>query len=394
MLVLTLGLLLSLSCYFIAFPKGLERRLTLYLPIALLHVAAGVAFWLFAESQPADANMYYLDPYRLADDPFQPGTVFVVQFVQFMKLSMAGSFFDQFMLFQAFGLIGLALLLRCLMELGDLLQVRVPNLAYGLLLLPGLHFWTAAIGKDAPVFMGVCLSIWAALRIERRFVWFGLAVAVMFLFRPHIAALACLALVGAFLVNRRMPVVIKAVLIPLAIGAFTLVAATAQDQLGLTTVDSKSLTDFVDRTQNAGSAFSGGADLAGQPFIIKLLSLLFRPFFFDAAGLFAYAASLENLLLIGVFYLIAIRALTLFRIGRSAFFVPYCAILVVILATLLALVNYNVGLGLRQKMMFMPAVIILFSTVLMHRRYMLAIVRRSPKPEAGPVSSAIHRAAP
>jgi len=93
---------------------------------------------------------------------------------------------------------------------------------------------------------------------------------------------------------------------------------------------------------------------------VRLVSLLFRPFFFDAQGLFALISSVENvayLFIIGFMVRAWKNGVLIFR---TAVFFRFAFFFAVALIALLTIVYYNVGLGLRQKTMIMPALLTFF----------------------------------
>src|SRR5690554_3948168 len=190
MIVTILGLLISLFAFLIAFPNARNRRFELYAPLMVVHLVACVAYWLMSFEAAVDAYTYWRDPYNfIAKDPLESGTYFIVHVVQTMRDVMGGSFLDHFFFFQCFGMIGIALLIRMFGEIADSLHVEVPLIVYLVLFLPGLHFWSVAIGKDGPMMMATCLSLWAAFRIQRRAIWMAIAIIIMALIRPHVAAI-------------------------------------------------------------------------------------------------------------------------------------------------------------------------------------------------------------
>ncbi|MET1112344.1 MAG: hypothetical protein ABWX67_12525, partial [Allosphingosinicella sp.] len=51
-------------------------------------------------------------------------------------------------------------------------------------------------------------------------------------------------------------------------------------------------------------------------------------------------------------------------VARAAMFARFAGLFFILLTILLAMVNYNVGLGLRQKMMMMPALLVFFAALM------------------------------
>lgn len=363
--VALLGLALSIACYWIAFPENIQRQPRLFAAIIVLHAIASLTYWQYSLAFGADSLLYYT---ASAPAAFKPGTVFMIQFVQTIKSAVGGLFVDYFLLFQAFGVAGIALLMRSMYEILSDLGQAPDRLLLALFFLPGLHFWTSAIGKDAPLFFAVSLSVWSMIRIEHRFPALLLALAVMVPIRPHIAAIATVAFMATLMFDARIRALAK-----LPLGVFALVAgvwviSTAQQTFSLQSLDIDTLGDFVASKQEYGMRSAGGSLLAELPLPLKVASLLFRPFFFDATGFFGLVVSFENVAMLLIFGTIAARFKDLVRLCAAVPYMRYCLVFSVTLIILLSLVTYNVGLGLRQKYMAMPAVLMIFITLVAYRR--------------------------
>jgi hypothetical protein len=349
-------------------PARSARGLLLFFGILALHVTASVAFYEYALRSSADAALYYYDTTGLRRSDMELGTIFTIKFVQFIKAAVGGTYLDHFLIFQTLGFWGLLFLQRCLeyahQAFGDALT-RVPN---WLLFLPGLHFWTSAVGKDAPLFFAICLALWASIRLSTRAVWFGAAVFVMLLFRPHIALLATAALAGGAFFGSRSGALVKITLIVVALAALSVVASTVERSLVVDLTDPSSVGSFLERQQQRAEWIEGATNLQSAAFPIRLLSLLFRPFFIDAGGAFGLVSSVENLILLFVIGFMVWNwrdGLSAFRFSlpfRFGFFFS------VVLIVLLTLTYYNVGLGLRQKTMMMPGLLSLFAAQWMLQR--------------------------
>lgn len=377
-----LGLLISAVCIRLAFPDPARRRLDIYAAAFSVHLLATMSYWVLALADGFDAQFYFTDPLDWADQPFATGSVFMIQFVQATKSVFGGSFFEYFLFFQCFGMIGVALIIRAFGEVAQSLTIVVPGGVWLLALLPGLHLWTVAIGKDAPLFMAVCMSVWAAMRIESRFVWLAVAILIMALVRPHIAAISMLAFATSLLFDRRLPAGAKLLLAIVSAAGLGFVMTTAQSQLGLETLDPQGISEFIERNQNLGQSIAGGEELVNLPYPLKVLSLLFRPFFVDADGILGLVASVENLVLVFLVGSIAVRVRMAIELAKDVFYIGYCMVFSSAVIVLLAFLNYNVGLGLRQKMMAMPGILVVSASLTLYRRYLARAGREDPMAQA------------
>ena len=369
MIVALLGLVISLFAYLIAFPQPHQRRFDIYIVLFAFHIIATIAYWTLSFETPMDAFTYFRDPYNFIEkNPFESGTYFLVHLTQFIRANLGGSFLDHFLFFQAFGMVAMALMLRIYWEMADSLEIQVPAIAYVMLFLPGLHFWSVAIGKDGPIMMAVVLAAWSVMKLPQRAIWYIVALAIMVLIRPHIAAISVVGLGVALALGKQLRPSTKIMLAPVALVAFVLVVGRVQERFGVEDFDT--FTTFVDRQQQFNETMGGGVDLQSQPFPMKLFALLFRPLFFEARGVSETVAGFENVALMVIFGYIIFHWKTLLRLVLSVSHVAYCATYSGILIILLAMVNYNIGLGQRQKMMAIPTVIVIAAAIFMYRRYL------------------------
>jgi len=235
--------------------------------------------------------------------------------------------------------------------------------------MPSIHYWTSAIGKDSLFFFGLCITFWAAMNHKRRFIVFGAGLLLMLAIRPHIAIVAGAAFTLAVLIDKNTRMLIKVPLFAagLAVTAYAAISLRSTFGIDVTNVDVFSDVlagrDALLTTEDAGRSVVSGS------FFFLLISLLFRPFFFDAPGAFGFVASVENL---GVLAFIV----TLFAFGRTVLtlfrrvpFVRYTLVATVVITFVLTLGYYNVGLGIRQKAtMILPGLMVLFVTTLAYRR--------------------------
>src|SRR5690554_6873793 len=179
MIVSLLGLVISLFAYLLAFPHAHQRRFDVYAALLAMHLGATIAYWLMSFESGMDAFLYYRDPEGFfRKSAFTSGTYFIVHMVQHIRQTLGGSFLDHFLFFQCFGMIGIALMMRCYNEVAEALGVSVPIPIYATLALPGLHLWTSAIGKDSIINMAIVLAIWSTLRIQRRLIWLAIALVI------------------------------------------------------------------------------------------------------------------------------------------------------------------------------------------------------------------------
>jgi hypothetical protein len=358
------GILLGLLAWPFAFIERSRARAALFALAYLTHVLCAIAYWLYSQTNASDASLYYLDPYGMYVLGFGFSTQSVVWLVQTIKSVFGGTYLDYFFLFQAFGFFGIALLMRIMEEIYIGLDIPQQRWTYLLLFLPGIHFWTSAIGKDAIIFTGCCLAIWASMQVRRRYLALGVAIFLMILVRPHVALITAAVMTWTVFADRSTHILLRGLLVVVSLAAFVFAVATIKTSLYIDVTSADSVTDFLATRDNfVQRGDLGTTGVANAPYPIKVFSFLFRPLFLDANGAFGYVASLENSVLLAVFGAMALRARTLFSAARAVPFVRYALISSIGITLALSIDYYNVGLGLRQKTMVIQGFLIVFVAV-------------------------------
>lgn len=378
-----IGILLSFAGLFFASVRPSQGRALFAIVLIILHIGASVAYYIYAQSNPSDAFLYYYDAYMMRNDDFQFGTIFLIKFVQALRTIFAGSYLDYFLLFQVLGIWGILLIFRTFQEIHDHLDQRPSQISYVLLLFPGLHFWTSALSKDAPIFFAVSLAVWAAMKLRTRIVAFAIAVGLMVLMRPHIALVATISMAAAAFFDNRFNGLAKTALLVVAVLGASYIALTVKTTFSVDVTNANSISDFFAMQQQKAQAQIGGTMIRDASFGMRLFSLLFRPLFLDANGIFAIIASVENLFTLVLFGFMLWNWKELWWLARRVFFLRFSLLFAVTIILLLTLVAFNVGIGSRQKSMAYPAIFAFFvSQWAFHRAQRWAQRRGSSSPVA------------
>lgn len=375
------GIMLGFSAVFLMTSRqqGVARVGMMFF-LAILQIITAIYFYQWALSNTTDAITYYTDPYDWYARGFGLNTGFIIWIVQWTKSWAGGTYLDYFLLFQAAGTWGIAFVLLTFDEIFEMAEQPPYRALYLTMLLPGVHFWTAYIGKDGLLFLAAALTTWAALQIGKRWLAFGFAVVLMILVRPHIAILALAACAIGVALDKKTSSILRLSLIFMSLVAFAVAAMTIRDTFRIDVTSADSVTDFLASYSETTQRVSGGTAAYYDSYLVRVFSLLFRPLFFDASGVLGIIASFENL-----FWLFMVGTL-IYRFGwvvtlfKHLFVVRYAALFAVALTILLSLMYYNVGLGLRQKIMMMPAYLTLLAAVLATARRVKPAARR-PRPQ-------------
>lgn len=345
----------------VALIAGSILRVNLLLSLGLLiwHTIACVVFWHAIQSQPVDAH-HYFDMSLEDGNPVWPGTYAVASFTRFFSFHLGFSFFNCFLVFNLIGYMGLLFFAAALQESGQK-NFGSMTLATAALFLPSLSLWSAAIGKDAPAFLAVCMMLYASADLIHRKRMFGLAVVIMLLVRPHIAVLMTIALAGTF---KRTGLNARSIATFASITA--LIAATcwiALNYVGLSDrLSIETINEYLEARDGATDYGTSSIDMSNMTYPEQIFAYLFRPLFLDAKGTMWLIASAENLLL-----LLAVVTTLPFASRFGGLKKPSVRIHIVFAATFLMLMaplTDNLGLAMRQKIMVLPSLLFLLLTVL------------------------------
>jgi hypothetical protein len=349
-----------------AFVRPTRMRVAVFVFCYLMHVAAAVFYYDLVSSGTGDAAFYYYDPNRIFEDVgFAPNTAFIVYLVQVPKMMFGGTFLDYFLVFQAIGFWGLAFLMRTIEEIYSEAGVSQPIYAYLLLFLPSFHYWTSAVGKDGLFFFAICAALWASMQFKRRIVLLGAAMLIMLLIRSYIAVIALSAFALTVLIDRKTHIAVRLVLFggSLVATAFAMQSVWSTFRFDLTNVDS--ITTMLAGREGFFETEAAGNTAVNGSYPVRVLSLLFRPFFLDAPNLFGIIVSLENVLQVVMTFILLARFRMVREVVKTVAFARYALASSAGLVFALAIGYYNVGLGIRQEAtMILPGFFVLFVTVL------------------------------
>jgi len=271
------------------------------------------------------------------------------------------------------------LLMRSFQEIRLKMRASEAAIPTYLLFLPSMHFWTSGIGKDAPLFFAVSLCVWSALDWRKRIVPFLFALAVMVMFRAHIALIAVLALAVAALLQPGFSAGRKIGLMIVCIAAGLMFAESVEQTTTVDVTKASTFVSFADRQSHIAKSVGGTTSIGHAPLIVRFFSLLFRPLFFDAPGVPGLISSMENVGSILMFVYLAKNWRSIRAVSKQVFFLHFCITFAAILIVLLSFAYYNIGLGLRERVMVFPPLFCLFvASWMMPRR--AAGVRSRPSP--------------
>lgn len=240
-------------------------------------------------------------------------------------------------------------------------------------LLPSMLFWPSGLGKEAWMMLGVgAVMLGAALLFEGRArgvvpLLAGLVATGMV--RPHVSVILVGGVAAAMFVRpaRRhtelTPIIKLGTLVAVA-GLLFVAVRSAADFLGLDAIDPASLQSEWEsangQTAQGGSSFDGAytTSVTGIPW--ALVTVLFRPFPYEAGGLLPLLTSLEGVLLIGLLIKYGRPLLKLPRYLRAHPYVTFCLTYVIFYSVLFSGFA-NFGILARQRSLVLPAFLVLLA---------------------------------
>lgn len=250
-------------------------------------------------------------------------------------------------------------------------------------LLPSLLFWPSSIGKEAWMTLALGLGAYGGARILARkragFVLLTLGLVGMVGVRPHVAGILMVSLVAAYLLRRPPaggsllgPIAKIAGVIVLGL-ALVVVVRQTQELFGVKDqFDSEAVTGILekaqDQTSTAGSVFESAEPTNRSPtqFPSALVSVLFRPFPWEARNPLAFVASLEGLTLLVLFAACWRRVVGSVRsILRTPYVVLCLCYSVLFVFGFSSFANF--GILTRQRVQVLPFVLVLLALPPFHR---------------------------
>ena len=291
--VLLLGVLVAFFQYgFFRVPK----RLALYL--YSWHTVLCFFYYLNSLSNAADSNGYFLNSFYFNSIPI-PGTSAVTFLTSIFTQYLGQSYGGVFLVFNIFGYVGVLAFASVVLWLTNASNRNVRLWSVCIIFLPGLSFWSSAIGKDSLFFLGVCLACWASMDLAQRNLAIIFSGLLLFIVRPYAATILFISLALTTLITFRKLTfsrlfILFAIILVALFSVFILLGI-----LGLEiSLSFSAIGDFVAYRQTLNMDGGLGVDIASMSVVMRMFTYLFRPLFFDVGGLFGVIIGIENLILL------------------------------------------------------------------------------------------------
>jgi hypothetical protein len=340
----------------------------------LYHLIFFGVYYTYALFNPSDSKKYFERP-QWGDnwgEYFGTSTTFI-DFLSWPFINVLGFNYEMMMaLFAWFGYLGFV---HAYLFFRENIPIKVKVFRFDLLtlllFLPNMHFWTASLGKGAPIFMGLMMFAYAIKEPKARWITLLLGSLIIYYIRPHVFLFVAVGTVLGYMTGKEKISMGKKFLIYIGmIGGLIFVQDTILGVAGLE--DSENLvSDFDTFSSERGGALSqsgSGVNMANYPIIFKLFTFWFRPLFLDAPGALGIIVSFENLLYLLLFLKILKKDFLSF-LKNSPISVKMSLTVFFLASLAMTFVMTNLGIIMRQKSMVMYFLFFVIYYYLAQKKY-------------------------
>ncbi len=334
----------------------------------------GIYTW-YAYNNPSDSKRYFRDVNEHTGTWFELfGTD--TNFINFISYPLYKLGFNYDMLMVSFAWFGYLGFLYAYLFFREKIPVKVKFFKVDLLTLilffPNMHFWTASLGKGAPIFLGLMMFSYAIIDPKSRAFLLILGSVIIFYIRPHVFMFVAVGAVLGFMSGKEKIAFWKKALVYIGmIGALVMVQDQILGVMGLQ--DSENLIeDFqAASSKNAEdlSVAGSGVDMSAYPLPLKLFTFWFRPLFIDAPSVLGLITSFENLLYLLLFMKILKKDFFKF-ILKSPALVKMSLVIFLMASFAMTFVMSNLGIIMRQKSMVMYFIFFVIYYYLAEKKYL------------------------
>nr|WP_317630567.1 hypothetical protein [uncultured Flavobacterium sp.] len=323
--------------------------------------------FVYAQFFTGDANYYWEVAAAMDYETFSEnlttklGTYFIFSFNYFPASYLGMSYLAGTILHALYGFIGLccfyALTVKLVPKNSFLGKIKLfPFLFF----LPNLHFWSVAVGKDSTSFLFVGLIFYSFLNIKRRLALASIGFLFLYLIRPHVALFVFVAMGLSFLISKHASKAQRIFLSALILAAAIAILPKVLEYSNIESLSTENIDSFTsERTGNLSRSHTESrVDISSYPFPIKVFTFLFRPLFFDINNITALLASIENLILL-VLFIKTLKQKPLKTLKAAPLQIQALAIFLVLGTLAFSQTLSNLGIMLRMRNMFLPALIII-----------------------------------
>jgi len=342
------------------FKKVSIRFVRFFVLIGITHLFFTFVYYFYTLDNVADSIGYYRRVLYLFDNwgtTFGQGVNFIY-FTLYPLVKIFGiTYFGSFFFYSFIGLLGYYYLVKVLM---DITKKEWTNWFY-LLLLPNIHFWSVATGKDSLIFFAISLLFYTYY-FNKSWHRYILPLLLIAFIRLHILFFLLISFgMMQLVLNKKIKAAYKFFIFIFLGASFYLLFPFLMQRIGF--VDTESIISQLEELESTRAHGGTSLDMSGENLFVKWISYLFRPFFFDARNILSVIISMENIVWIAVFFIIFKNIKkNIVASYRNVFW--FCFFSIFMLTIPAAFLLYNLGIAVRQKTMIVPFLfILLFLTI-------------------------------
>lgn len=324
------------------------------------HLLFGVFYYIYAIFNPSDSKRYFSVPQEAGKtwlDFFGTETTFI-DFITYPFINGLGFSYEMMMLlFTWIGYWGFVFGYLFFKENipQKVVVFKGVDLLTLILFFPNMHFWSASLGKGAPIFFGLMLFAFSIGKMKKRKIGILISSLLIFAIRPHMFLLICIGgLYGLYFgkncISKRYKMLGGALI---TIGLLML----HKEILAVVGLNNSTnlIADFLQFSSNRSDALSSassGIQMAGYSLPEKIFTFWFRPLFLDAPGLLGVIVSIENFIYILLFgKLLRTNFLKFWKNAPSN--VKTSMMIFLMTSFAMTFIMSNLGIMIRQKTMIM-----------------------------------------
>ncbi len=340
-----------------------ERDQKMLRQLFFFHLLMGVYYCFFIRG---DAVGYWRAPKNYSFETFKEGLfngegtmfMYAINFPFSNLLNM--SYLANTLLFSLFGFMGILFFYIIVLKNIPYNSIYKGYILFPLVFfLPNLHFWSSGVGKDTTLFLCIGMFVYGIMKPVTRIPLLVISVLLAMAIRPHIVLFLMVGFGLAYIMGGKISVFQRVAFSTVLLGIGLVILPTVLEFAKIEEASVESFDKFADAKSSVLSRASTGSaiDVSAYPLPLKILTFLFRPFFFDVRNLNGVIASLENLVLV-ILFIKAMRAKPI-QAFRAAPFVIKGLVFFLIVGTLAFSQSMgNVGIMIRMRNMFLPGLLI------------------------------------
>ena len=215
------------------------------------------------------------------------------------------------------------------------------------------------MGKDTILFLCIGMFVYGLMKPAQRIPLIVIAGLLSMAIRPHITLFLLVGFGLAYVFGGKVSGFQRILFSLVLMGIGLAILPSVMEFAKIEEASVESFDKFADAKSSVLSRASTGSaiDISSYPFPLKVLTFLFRPFFFDVKNLNGLIASMENLVLV-IIFIKAMRTQPITAFKKAPFVIKGLVFFMIIGTLAFSQSLGNVGIMIRMRNMFLPGLII------------------------------------